>query len=184
MESIAPNLSAVVGTGVAANLMGTAGGLSALSMMPACNVQARTQACHPVCRPRAVQKPCVERRAALFADPGQEEENAGWVLNPGGCASWGPARGLCALLRAGTPPPMEMHLPCHAERLGSAGGSGLVQTRYLGAPQVQQTPPAIRMRAAKLVAGKATLMARVDALGGDLTGRAPALLSLSTRASH
>ena len=41
MESIAPNLSAVLGTGPAANLMGTAGGLAALSKMPSCNVQAK-----------------------------------------------------------------------------------------------------------------------------------------------
>ncbi|KAM7266030.1 hypothetical protein ACFE04_003713 [Oxalis oulophora] len=36
---IAPNLSAVVGSRVAAKLMGTAGGLSASAKMPACNVQ-------------------------------------------------------------------------------------------------------------------------------------------------
>jgi len=36
---IAPNLSAIVGTEVAVKLMGTAGGLSALAKMPACNVQ-------------------------------------------------------------------------------------------------------------------------------------------------
>ncbi|KAJ8640280.1 hypothetical protein MRB53_016974 [Persea americana] len=39
MGYIAPNLSAIVGTAVAAKLMGTAGGLSALAKMPACNVQ-------------------------------------------------------------------------------------------------------------------------------------------------
>ena len=39
MAFIAPNLSAVVGTQVAAQLMGTAGGLAILSRMPACNVQ-------------------------------------------------------------------------------------------------------------------------------------------------
>lgn len=38
MGYIAPNLSAIVGSAVAAKLMGTAGGLSALSKMPACNV--------------------------------------------------------------------------------------------------------------------------------------------------
>ncbi|GER43767.1 U4/U6 small nuclear ribonucleoprotein Prp31 [Striga asiatica] len=36
---IAPNLSAVVGGAVAAKLMGTAGGLTSLAKMPACNVQ-------------------------------------------------------------------------------------------------------------------------------------------------
>ena len=39
MGYIAPNVSAIVGTAVAAKLMGTAGGLSALAKMPACNVQ-------------------------------------------------------------------------------------------------------------------------------------------------
>lgn len=39
MGNIAPNLSAIVGSAVASKLMGTAGGLSALAKMPACNVQ-------------------------------------------------------------------------------------------------------------------------------------------------
>ncbi|CAA3006951.1 U4 U6 small nuclear ribonucleo Prp31 homolog [Olea europaea subsp. europaea] len=39
MGYIAPNLSAIVGSAVAAKLMGTAGGLVALAKMPACNVQ-------------------------------------------------------------------------------------------------------------------------------------------------
>ncbi|PIA62021.1 hypothetical protein AQUCO_00200185v1 [Aquilegia coerulea] len=39
MGYISPNLSAIVGSAVAAKLMGTAGGLSALAKMPACNVQ-------------------------------------------------------------------------------------------------------------------------------------------------
>mmetsp|Transcript_6589 Transcript_6589/g.19004 ORF Transcript_6589/g.19004 Transcript_6589/m.19004 type:complete len:499 (-) Transcript_6589:370-1866(-) len=39
MGRIAPNLSAVVGTAIAAQLMGVAGGLQALSQMPACNIQ-------------------------------------------------------------------------------------------------------------------------------------------------
>ncbi len=39
MGRIAPNLSAVVGTAIAAQLMGVAGGLAALSQMPACNIQ-------------------------------------------------------------------------------------------------------------------------------------------------
>jgi hypothetical protein len=39
MSSIAPNLSLVVGSETAAKLMGLAGGLHALSGMPACNIQ-------------------------------------------------------------------------------------------------------------------------------------------------
>lgn len=40
MHHIAPNLSAAVGTDIAAQLMGVAGGLLSLSKIPACNVQA------------------------------------------------------------------------------------------------------------------------------------------------
>ena len=39
MHRIAPNLSTAVGTAIAAQLMGVAGGLTSLSQMPACNVQ-------------------------------------------------------------------------------------------------------------------------------------------------
>lgn len=50
MHHIAPNLSAAVGTEIAAKLMGVAGGLTSLSKMPACNVQvcASLPASHPV----------------------------------------------------------------------------------------------------------------------------------------
>lgn len=48
MHRIAPNLSTAVGTEIAAKLMGVAGGLRALSQMPACNLQARILApMHP-----------------------------------------------------------------------------------------------------------------------------------------
>ncbi len=36
---------------------------------------------------------------------------------------------------------------------------------------LQQTPPALRARAARLVAGKCTLLARVDAYGQDPSGK-------------
>lgn len=39
---LAPNLSAIVGTTVAAKLLGVAGGLNALAKMPACNVHVCT----------------------------------------------------------------------------------------------------------------------------------------------
>ena len=39
MAGVAPNLSAIVGTEVASKLMGAAGGLLALSRIPACNIQ-------------------------------------------------------------------------------------------------------------------------------------------------
>ena len=46
MHRIAPNLSTAVGTEIAAKLMGVAGGLRALSQMPACNLQARIPGTH------------------------------------------------------------------------------------------------------------------------------------------
>ena len=45
MHKIAPNLSAAVGTEIAARLMGVAGGLTSLSKMPACNVQVSIDMC-------------------------------------------------------------------------------------------------------------------------------------------
>ena len=39
MHKIAPNLSAALGTEIAARLMGIAGGLLNLSKMPGCNIQ-------------------------------------------------------------------------------------------------------------------------------------------------
>jgi U4/U6 small nuclear ribonucleoprotein PRP31 len=57
MGSIAPNLSAAIGSEVAARLMGVAGGLLPLSRIPACNIQAglggglvgvSTRSCRPV----------------------------------------------------------------------------------------------------------------------------------------
>lgn len=39
MQYIAPNLSAIVGSTIAAQLLAAAGGLDALSRMPACNIQ-------------------------------------------------------------------------------------------------------------------------------------------------
>lgn len=55
MHKIAPNLSTAVGTAIAAQLMGVAGGLTALSQMPACNVQARPlPPSRGWCRPKAL----------------------------------------------------------------------------------------------------------------------------------
>ena len=39
MSFIAPNISIIVGSSTAAKLMGVAGGLTALSKIPACNIQ-------------------------------------------------------------------------------------------------------------------------------------------------
>lgn len=39
MHLIAPNLSAIVGTAVAAKLIASAGGIVELSKIPACNIQ-------------------------------------------------------------------------------------------------------------------------------------------------
>ena len=105
MGYIAPNLSAIVGSAVAAKLMGVAGGLGALAKMPACNVQ---------------------------------------VLG--------------------------------AKRKTLAGFSTASASPHTGvviqADVVQSTPPALRMRACRLLTAKASLAARVDYTRGDPTGKA------------
>ena len=63
MHHIAPNLSAAVGTEIAARLMGIAGGLTNLSKMPACNVQVRFSGIEAV-----ICGACLKRE--LFADAG------------------------------------------------------------------------------------------------------------------
>ncbi|CAN6843479.1 hypothetical protein Bca4012_049548 [Brassica carinata] len=106
MGCIAPNLSAVVGSSVAAKLMATAGGLSGLAKMPSCNVQVL----------------------------GQKRKNL---------------------------------------------STGTAQSRvgYLEQIEIfQSTPPGLRKQAIKLLAGKSTLAARVDACRGDplgTNGKAP-----------
>ncbi|PSC73830.1 U4 U6 small nuclear ribonucleo Prp31-like [Micractinium conductrix] len=105
MDRIAPNLSAAVGTEIAAQLMGVAGGLVNLSKMPACNVQ---------------------------------------VLG--------------------------------AKRRNLAGFSSTTaqphQGFIFGSDIMQQTPPSLRSKAARLVGAKCTLLARVDAYGQDPSGTA------------
>ncbi|KAJ7300318.1 hypothetical protein O6H91_Y540500 [Diphasiastrum complanatum] len=104
MGFIAPNLSAIVGSAVAAKLMGIAGGLSALAKMPACNV-----------------------------------------------------------------------LALGARRKNLAGFSTATSLPHTGfvfhTEIVQSTPPPLRMRACRLVAGKTTLAARVDATRADKSGK-------------
>eukprot|EP00899_Mesostigma_viride_P007101 jgi/Mesvir1/16392/Mv18132-RA.1 len=100
MTLIAPNTSAVVGTAVAAKLVGLAGGVHALAKMPSCNV-----------------KVLGAKRKTL----------AGFST-----ATVAPHVGLLA--------------SCEV---------------------VQNTPPPLRARAVSLVAGKVSLMARVDDSGAD-----------------
>ena len=99
----APNLSAAVGSEIAARLLGIAGGLIALSRMPACNIQVLGS-----------RKKNLAGFSTTTAQP-----HAGFLS-------------ACAL--------------------------------------VQGTPPALRQRATRLVAGKAALLARVDAYGEDPSG--------------
>eukprot|EP00850_Spirogloea_muscicola_P013873 SM000096S24902 [mRNA] locus=s96:479955:482667:+ [translate_table: standard] len=103
MGRIAPSLSAVVGSAVAARLMGTAGGLAALARMPACNVQVLG----------------AKRNALSGFSTATALPHTGFVF--------------------------------HAE-------------------VVQSCPPPLRLRACRLVAGKCTLAARVDATRADLDG--------------
>lgn len=103
MDAVAPNLSAAVGTQVAAQLMGLAGGLLALAAIPACNLLVLG----------------AKRRALAGFGSAAAAPHQGFVYG-------------CAL--------------------------------------VQGTPPALRTRAARLVAGKAAILARVDAHGSDPSG--------------
>ena len=105
MDKTAPNLSAVLGPEVAARLMGVAGGLTALSKMPANNVQVLGQK---------------RKYAAGFSD--------------------------ATAVKSG-----DMHV-------GHIFQCDVIQ---------RKAPPALRMRAARLVAGKCALMARMDAFGQD-----------------
>ncbi|KAL1804426.1 hypothetical protein DCAR_0936076 [Daucus carota subsp. sativus] len=103
MGYIAPNLSAIVGSAVAAKLMGTAGGLSSLAKMPACNVQLL----------------------------GAKKKNLA----------------------------------------GFSTATSQFRVGYIEQTEIfQGTPPALRMRACRLLASKSTLAARVDSTGGDATG--------------
>jgi U4/U6 small nuclear ribonucleoprotein PRP31 len=102
MGIIAPNLSALVGSAVAAKLMSVAGGLTALSKMPSCNLQ---------------------------------------LLG----ASKRTLSGFSNLSR---------------------GASGFL----VDAAIVQTTPPSLRLKAVRLLAGKCTLAARVDSAHDDTTG--------------
>ncbi|CAM6083124.1 unnamed protein product [Calypogeia fissa] len=104
MGYIAPNLSAIVGSEVAAKLMGVAGGLSSLAKMPACNVQILG----------------AKRKNLAGFSTATAQPHTGFVF--------------------------------HTEI-------------------VQSTPPALRTRACRLVAGKSTLGARVDSTRGDPTGK-------------
>ena len=108
MDKTAPNLSAVLGPEIAARLMGIAGGLTALSKMPSCNVQ--------VLGAKRKTTAGFSNAAAVKAG----DLHAGFIFQ-------------CDVIQRKTPPPL-------------------------------------RSKAARLVGGKCTLMARVDAFGQDPTG--------------
>lgn len=103
MGFVAPNLSAIVGSAIAAQLMGVAGGLPNLAGMPAANV---------------LLLGAKKKNLAGFS-AATTNQHAGFILN---------------------------------------------------SEIVQSTPPSLRMKACRLVAGKATLAARVDAGGSDTAG--------------
>jgi U4/U6 small nuclear ribonucleoprotein PRP31 len=103
MGRVAPNLTACVGSEVAAKLMGIAGGLQPLATMPACNVQVLG----------------AKRKHAAGLSSKSAGKHQGFVYD-----------------------------------------SGLVQ----------DTPPSLRAKAAKLVGSKCSLLARVDAHGNHKDG--------------
>ena len=103
LHQVAPNLTAAVGSGVAAQLIALAGGLKQLSQMPACNVQVL----------------------------GSKRKH------------------LAGFSSASSEPHQGVIWQCEV---------------------VQKAPPALRGKAARLVGGKCTMMARVDSYGQDPTG--------------
>jgi U4/U6 small nuclear ribonucleoprotein PRP31 len=109
MEKTAPNLSQVLGTDVAARVMGLAGGLELLSKMPSNVVQ--------------------------NIGNGKKRNTAG--------------SSLIVLQKSGD------------VNVGFIFQCDLIQ---------KKTPPPLRVKAVRLIAGKCTLMARVDAFGQDPTG--------------
>jgi len=109
MEKTAPNLSQVLGTDVAARIMGLAGGLELLSKMPSDVVQ--------------------------NIGNGRKKNIAGSSLQ--------------VLQKSGD------------VNVGFIFQCDLIQ---------KKTPPPLRVKAVRLIAGKCTLMARVDAFGQDPTG--------------
>ena len=109
MEKTAPNLSQVLGTDVAARIMGLAGGLELLSKMPSNVVQ--------------------------NIGNGRKKNIAGSSLQ--------------VLQKSGD------------VNVGFIFQCDLIQ---------KKTPPPLRVKAVRLIAGKCTLMARVDAFGQDPTG--------------
>jgi hypothetical protein len=76
MNTLAPNLSAIVGTTTAAKLLGVAGGLTGLAKMPSCNVH--------VCYL------CNESHALLTISlvVGCSEKNYSWFLNRDAASSY------------------------------------------------------------------------------------------------
>ena len=166
MDRIAPNLSAAVGTEIAAQLMGVAGGLVNLSKMPACNVQVRA----------AALPPCVGGR------------RSGWWWRDRACGGSATTRSVdlhisALLTNVPPPPPPPTPPPTHthpltappltqvlgAKRKNLAGFSSTAAQPHQGfifaSDIVQQTPPSLRNKAARLVGAKCTLLARVDAYG-------------------
>ncbi len=105
MGRVAPNLTAFVGSEVAAKLMGAAGGLKQLSTIPACNVQV------------------IGAKRKNLAGFSTKSSNTGSIY-------------------------------------------GFVYDSAL----VQETPPSLRTKAAKLVGSKCSLLARVDAHGNHKNG--------------
>ena len=107
LASIAPNLSAIVSTSIAAKLIGIAGGLPALAKIPAGNMQLL----------------------------GAKKDGRSGLSTRGG----------------------DVHF-------------GFIAS----ADVIQQTPPALRTKAVRLLSGKCALLARVDAFGQDPEGEAGA----------
>jgi hypothetical protein len=161
MDRIAPNLSAAVGTEIAAQLMGVAGGLISLSKMPACNVQVGGR----------VVGDCARVSAAVASSMFQLPASA-LCLRPDAVLPSVPQSHRCSQARRRRPPSLPASHPVQvlgAKRKNLAGFSSTTAQPHQGfisaSDIIQQTPPSLRSKAARLVGAKCTLLARIDAYG-------------------
>ncbi len=163
MHRIAPNLSEAVGTEIAAQLMGAAGGLTNLSRMPAGNVQVIWVLCW-----------CIVRVVGMRMHMHHMNTKKGITCVQN-------VHHTPCITHTCIPTPTTHHTPSfppkkhtHTQLLGAkrktlAGFSSTASQRHQGyifnCEIVQNTPPALRVKAARLVGAKCTLLARVDAYG-------------------
>lgn len=165
MGSAAPNMCAAIGSEVAAKLMGIAGGPPAVScaMMPM--NRAAVLDLTPGCLGRGPDQP-VQDAGMQRPGSGGQAKDVRRLLNLHGAAS--PGNFPCLGLLTRSPSTWDEDVPD-----GPAHLLHPLQGAIYNCEIIQMTPPALRSRAIRLVAGKVSLLARMDAYGQDPSVRPP-----------